>query len=111
MVRDRLAYSIFRCVRTLEGDTPSRDPLALWSIVRMRRPSLFDYLESCPEAVAGVLEPILVAGHFPTDLHGVATSAPVREVFTSALGGPLTAVRIRQCAGEPVTGAGRPAPR
>jgi hypothetical protein len=83
----------------------------LWSIVRMRWPSLFDYLECCPDAVAGVLEPILVADHFPADLHDVATSTPVREVFTSALGGPLTAARIRQCAGEPVTGAGRPAPR
>jgi len=109
-------YSIFRCVRTLEGNTPSRDTLALWSIVRMRWPSLFDFLETCPDAVAGVLEPILVADHFPAELHEVATSVPVREVFLSALGGPLTAARIRQCAGEPVTvtGAaplGRPAPR
>ena len=92
-------YSIFRCVRTLEGNTPSRDTLALWSIVRMRWPSLFDYLETCPDAVTGVLEPILVADHLPAELHAVAVSAPVREVFTSALGGPLTATAIRQCAG------------
>jgi hypothetical protein len=94
-------YSIFRCVRTLEGNTPSRDTLALWSIVRMRWPSLFDYLEACPDAAAGVLEPILVADHFPATLHDVATSVPVRQVFLSALGGPLTAARIRQCAGHP----------
>ncbi|MEV6445258.1 P-loop NTPase fold protein [Amycolatopsis sp. NPDC051716] len=94
-------YSIFRCVRTLEGNTPSRDTLALWSIVRMRWPSLFDYLEASPDAAAGVLEPILVADHFPATLHDVATSLPVRQVFLSALGGPLTAARIRQCAGHP----------
>lgn len=94
-------YSIFRCVRTLEGNTPSRDTLALWSIVRMRWPSLFDYLEACPDAVTGVLQPILVADHFPAELHEVATSTPVRAVFLSALGGPLTATKIRQCAGEP----------
>jgi hypothetical protein len=96
-------YSIFRCVRTLEGNTPSRDTLALWSIVRMRWPSLFDHLETCPDAVAGVLEPILVADHLPAELHGVATSVPVRKVFTSAMGGPLSATRIRQCVGEPVS--------
>ncbi|MBE8517172.1 hypothetical protein ILP97_06560 [Amycolatopsis sp. H6(2020)] len=82
-------YSIFRCVRTLEGNTPSRDTLALWSIVRMRWPSLFDYLETCPDAVAGVLEPILVADHFPAELHDVATSVPVIVTGAASPGRPV----------------------
>ncbi|MGK4592996.1 P-loop NTPase fold protein [Amycolatopsis sp. w19] len=93
-------YSVFRAIRTLEGNTVGTDTLALWCIVRVRWPDLFDHLQANPPAVAGVLDPILVGDHFPERLQDVAASAEVREVMASPMGGPLFEDRIKQCCGD-----------
>ncbi len=93
-------YSVFRAIRTLEGNTVETDTLALWCIVHVRWPDLFDHLQANPAAVTGVLDPVLVGDHFPERLREVAASAAVREVMASPMGGPLFRDRIRECCGD-----------
>jgi tetratricopeptide (TPR) repeat protein len=45
------SYSMLRAVRTLEGNTVASEPLALWTILQTRWPSLADYLRRHPEAI------------------------------------------------------------
>ncbi|MEU8411766.1 P-loop NTPase fold protein [Amycolatopsis japonica] len=92
-------YTAHRAIRTLEGNTVGTDTLALWCVVRVRWPDLFDHLEAEPSSVAGILDPALVSDHFPERLREVAASASVREVVASTLGGPLYQGRIEQCCG------------
>lgn len=96
------AFSILRSMRTLEGNYVSTDSLALWAIVSVRWPSLAQRLESCPDAVTGIINPLWCSEHFSPPLRELAASAEIRDVITSALGGPLTPDLIRRCCGIPI---------
>jgi WD40 repeat protein len=45
------AYSAMRAVRTLEGNPVGVEPLALWTIIEIRWPSLADHLRGHPESI------------------------------------------------------------
>jgi hypothetical protein len=92
-------YTMLRAVRTIEGSTVESDTLALWTILRLRWPSVADHLQRDPDAVTGILEPLWCTELLPAELHPAARSAELRRVVTHPQGGPLTAAKIRQCCG------------
>jgi hypothetical protein len=92
-------YSVLRAVRVLENNTVASDTLALWTIVRVRWPSMADWLETSPDAIRGILEPLWAAECFPEDLRELAADRELREVVRFREGGPLTPRLIRQCCG------------
>jgi KAP family P-loop domain len=85
------SYSVLRAVRTLEGNTIASEPLALWTILQTRWPSLADYLRRDPEAIEHAdtvpepLRPLFDMGEFQRLLE-----------FSNV---PLTAEDIRACCG------------
>ncbi|MEA5366313.1 FxSxx-COOH system tetratricopeptide repeat protein [Amycolatopsis sp., V23-08] len=93
-------YTIMRAVRTLEGITVDGDTLALWTIIRIRWPSIAHFLERNPDAVKGILEPLWCSDLFPAELQETARSEELRSVVGHPEGGPLTAVAIRHCCGS-----------
>lgn len=95
-------FSILRSMRTLEGNYVGTDSLALWAVVSVRWPSLAQRLESCPDAVIGIINPLWCSEHFSSSLRDLAASAEIRDIITSALGGPLTPDLIRHCCGTPI---------
>ncbi|MEV6909141.1 P-loop NTPase fold protein [Amycolatopsis sp. NPDC051071] len=92
-------YSILRSVRTLEQNTVGSDVLALWTIIRVRWPSIAEHLETDPEAVRALVEPLWASECLPLELRDLATDTELRAVILHPEGGPLTADLIRQCAG------------
>ncbi|GAB3144503.1 hypothetical protein GCM10027258_33350 [Amycolatopsis stemonae] len=96
-------YNVLRSVRTLEQNTVPGDVLALWTILRVRWPSVADHLEAAPDTVRGIIEPLWASECFPPDLRDLATDAALRAVVLHGEGGPLTAAAIRQCTGTDVT--------
>ncbi|MFI7120230.1 P-loop NTPase fold protein [Amycolatopsis sp. NPDC049868] len=92
-------YSILRSVRTLEQNTVPSDVLALWTIIRVRWPSIADHLETNPDAIRGLIEPLWASECLPVDLCDLATDPELRAVILHPHGGPLTADLVRQCAG------------
>ncbi|MDX3101857.1 caspase, EACC1-associated type [Nonomuraea angiospora] len=92
-------YSVLRSIRFLEDVHVDPDALALWSLITVRWPNIAHHLAACPEAVAGIRDPLWCPDHFPEPLRSAATSADLRAVVTSPDGGPLTPDLIRQCCG------------
>ncbi|OXM44794.1 P-loop NTPase fold protein [Amycolatopsis alba] len=92
-------YSILRSVRTLEQNTVPSDVLALWTIIRVRWPSIADHLETNPDAIRGLIEPLWASECLPEELCDLATDPELRAVILHPEGGPLTADLIRQCSG------------
>jgi hypothetical protein len=100
------SYSVLRAVRTLEGNTVASEPLALWTILQTRWPSLADYLRRHPEAIeyAGKTE------------HSDTVPQPLRPLFDMAefqrllefSSVPLTAEDIRACCGTADAPDGEP---
>jgi hypothetical protein len=92
-------YVTLRCVTLLEGHLPGIEALALWAIIRVRWPGIADHLQSDPEAVRGIVEPLWCADHFPEHLREAAKDPDLRNVVRCPQGGPLTPNLIRQCCG------------
>ncbi|MBB5960315.1 hypothetical protein FHS29_006938 [Saccharothrix tamanrassetensis] len=89
-------YSVLRSVRVLENNTVPCEALALWSILRVRWPAMADHLETHPEALRGVVDPLWVSECFPEHLRELAGEDEFRAVVRH---GPLTADLIRRCCG------------
>jgi hypothetical protein len=100
------SYSVLRAVRTLEGNTVASEPLALWTILQTRWPSLTDYLRRHPEAIeyAGKAEH---ADTVPELLRPLFDMAEFQRLlaFSSV---PLTAEDIRACCGTADAPDGEP---
>jgi hypothetical protein len=92
-------YSLFRSLRTLEGNFVDSNTLALWVILRLRWPAMANHLEQSPAAVVGIVDVLWCSDHFPESLRDLASSGGLREVVTFQVGGPLTPDLIRQCCG------------
>ncbi|UOZ09359.1 P-loop NTPase fold protein [Amycolatopsis sp. WQ 127309] len=92
-------YNVLRSVRTLEQNTVPSDVLALWTILRVRWPSIADHLEAAPDAILGLIDPQWASGCLPPALHHLAADSDLRAVVLHPVGGPLTADLIRQCSG------------
>ncbi|WP_439379986.1 P-loop NTPase fold protein [Amycolatopsis lexingtonensis] len=93
-------YNVLRSVRTLEQNTVPSDVLALWTILRVRWPSVADLLEASPEAIRGIVEPLWASECLPPGMHQLAVDASLRAVVLCPEGGPLTANTVRQCSGS-----------
>jgi hypothetical protein len=100
------SYSVLRAVRTLEGNTIASEPLALWTILQTRWPSLADYLRRQPEAIeyAGKAEH---AETIPKELRPLLDLPEFQRLlaFSSV---PLTAEVIRACCGSADAPDGEP---
>ena len=92
-------YSLYRSLRTLEGNFVDSNTLALWVVLRIRWPVMADHLEQSPEAVAGIVDRLWASEHFPEPLRDLAKHESLRNVVTFAVGGPLTPALIKQCCG------------
>ncbi|WP_290055866.1 P-loop NTPase fold protein [Amycolatopsis solani] len=92
-------YNVLRSVRTLEQNTVPSDVLALWTILRIRWPSVADLLEASPDAIRGIVEPLWASECLPPHLRELAVDAGLRAVVLCPEGGPLTADIVRQCSG------------
>jgi hypothetical protein len=95
------AYSVLRAVRTLEANAVASAPLALWTILETRWPSLADHLRANPESIELIGKPASELSQVPTDLRVLFGDAAVRRLAEFEHGGPLTPERIRECAGIP----------
>jgi hypothetical protein len=99
---------------TLEVNTLPSDVLALWTILRVRWPSMADHLEPAPEAVRGITEPLWHrntcprnCASSPTTPHSAASSSTPRTALsprTSSGCAPATEelVSVPDCATAPV---------
>ncbi|MCT2588250.1 caspase, EACC1-associated type [Actinophytocola gossypii] len=94
-------FSLLRSIRFLEDSDVDPDALALWSLVVVRWPDVAHHLSAHPDAVAGILEPLWCADHFPERLRIAAASEDLRAIIRTTDGGPLTANVIRKCCGAP----------
>jgi hypothetical protein len=92
-------YSVLRSIRTLEGGTVAPDTLALWSLIRVRWPSIADFLQHNPEAIEGIKDNLWCSDHFPDELQSAARDKELRNVVMHHCGGPLRPDLIRQCFG------------
>jgi len=91
------SYSVLRAVRTLEGNTIASEPLALWTILQTRWPSLADHLRKYPEAIehAGKAEQ---ADTIPEPFRSLLDLPELQRLL--AFGStPLTAEVIQECCG------------
>lgn len=105
MKRFVMAYSMLRAVRIAEGSVVGVGPLALWTIVQTRWPTLAEFLQADPAAVRLFAVP---AGQLPD-----AIPAALRPLFANPPAalravmnhpdGPLDERAIRECSGQ--TGA------
>jgi hypothetical protein len=93
-------YNVLRSVRTLEVNTLPSDVLALWTILRVRWPSMADHLEADPEALRGIVEPLWASECLPAELRALAHDPGLRAVVLHPEGGPLTADLVRLCTGS-----------
>ncbi|WP_370962990.1 P-loop NTPase fold protein [Amycolatopsis sp. cg9] len=93
-------YNVLRSVRTLEQNTVPSDVLALWTILRVRWPSVADLLEASPEAIRGIVEPLWASECLPPGMRQLAVDPSLRAVVLCPEGGPLTASTVRQCSGS-----------
>jgi hypothetical protein len=100
------SYSVLRAVRTLEGNTIASEPLALWTILQTRWPSLADYLRRQPEAIeyAGKAEH---AETIPEELR-LLLDLPEFQRLLAFSSVPLTADVIRACCGSADAPDGEP---
>lgn len=98
-------YSILRMVRTLEANAVPMAPLALWTIIETRWPSLADCLRAHPQAVRIVDQTAVIPDSqqtidgVPADLQDLLGSPEFRRLSAFTPGGPLTAERIAACCG------------
>jgi hypothetical protein len=93
------AYSVLRAVRTLEGNTVHSEPLALWTILETRWPSLADHLRTQPETIELVGKPAADLDEVPEDLRTLLSDPAVRRLTDFEHGGPLTVELVRACCG------------
>jgi hypothetical protein len=93
------AYSILRTVRTVEGNPVPSEPLALWTIIEIRWPSLADYLRTRPEAIELLGKPAADLEAVPSDLRSLFGDPTLRRLVEFEHGGPLTPKLIRTCCG------------
>jgi hypothetical protein len=96
-------YNVLRSVRTLEQNTVPSEVLALWTILRVRWPAVADHLETSPDAIRGIVEPLWASECFPPNLRDLAADPGLRAVVLHTEGGPLTADAVRQCSGTDLT--------
>jgi hypothetical protein len=92
-------YSALRAVRTLEGNPVRSEPLALWTILETRWPSLADYLRANPEAIELLGKPSADLAVVPADLQMLFGDPAVRRLAEFEHGGPLTPELLRACCG------------
>lgn len=104
-------YSILRVVRVLEGSFIRTAPLALWSLISIRWPSLADYLRSCPEAISlasplwgndsenGQALPPELPGKVPPEFLDLLSDPELRAIVHFHPGSPFTPQQVAQCCG------------
>jgi hypothetical protein len=93
------SYSALRDVRIMEGNLVQREPLALWTILETRWPSLADYLRIAPEAIELLAKSADELEIIPTELRALFADAEVRRLADFEYGGPLTPAVINACCG------------
>ena len=92
-------YDMARAVAVLEDHLVAMDPLALWTILRMRWPELADHLRSHPDKV----DPPAVAGNAPSTASGPVESlldVPEVKRVLEFQSGMLTSQVIRELSGS-----------
>lgn len=93
------AYGMTRALQVLADSVVPRDPLALWTILRVRWPALIDYVRGHPEVVDALAGATRAPEGVPEDLAPLFGAAPLARVVQFEHGGPLTAAQIRACCG------------
>ncbi|WP_277922204.1 P-loop NTPase fold protein [Streptomyces sp. Root369] len=91
------SYSVLRAVRILEGNTVPLDPLALWTILETRWPSLADHLRVQPDAIT--LLGTTNDEAMPIELRSLFDDHEVCRLVGYEHGGPLTPDLVRACCG------------
>jgi hypothetical protein len=102
MKRFVMAYSMLRAVRTAEGSVVGLGPLALWTIIITRWPTLADYLQNSPESIRlFTLPPNRIPSTTPNDLIPLFTDPPYElRLIMNHPAGPLNVATIRECSGQ-----------
>jgi hypothetical protein len=93
------SYSALRDVRIMEGNQVLREPLALWTILETRWPSLADYLRTAPEAIELLGNPADELEAVPSELRILFADPAVIRLANFDHGGPLTPAAINACCG------------
>jgi hypothetical protein len=113
MKRFVMAYSIARAVSVAEGNVVDLEPLALWTILKLRWPLLAEHLQAEPEDVKYFKKPKeQLPPWIPGSLVSLFTepSNDLRDVMNNENGGPLTAPVIHHCCGTTSAAAGAETP-
>jgi hypothetical protein len=96
------AYSAMRAVRTLEGNPVGVEPLALWTIIEIRWPSLADHLRTSPESIELVGKEDLDT--VPEELRVLFGDAALRVIVQQS---DFSADVIRLCCGASIPATDR----
>jgi hypothetical protein len=102
MKRFVMAYSMLRAVRTAEGSVVDIGPLALWTIVLTRWPTLAEHLQASPAEVhLFKTPPDRLPPSTPHQLLTLFTDPPddLRRVMNH-VNGPMNEGNIRECSGQ-----------
>jgi WD40 repeat protein len=95
------AYSAMRAVRTLEGNAVGVEPLALWTIIEIRWPSLADHLRTTPESIELVGKEALDT--VPEELRVLFSDAALKLIVRLNLSADI----IRSCCGTSIPATDR----
>jgi KAP family P-loop domain len=103
-------YTVDLVSSGLEGNFVEPDALALWTILRMRWPTLSEHLRANPESVKCVGDSGSLPAGLAEDMKAVFELPEVAEVVTCNEGGPLTPELVKQLTGRATVGEQRPPP-
>lgn len=93
------SYSALRDVRIMEGNLVQREPLALWTVLETRWPSLADHLRTAPDAIELLGKSADELQAVPSELRPLFTDPALRRLANFDHGGPLTPAVISACCG------------
>ena len=93
------SYSALRDVRIMEGNLVQREPLALWTVLETRWPSLADHLRIAPEAIELLGKSTDKLENIPAELRALFADPEVHRLAGFEFGGPLTPAVISACCG------------
>jgi hypothetical protein len=99
MIRFLNAYSIARSIHTLQTNPVGMDPLALWTILKMRWPDLADYLQTSPGTIQYVGNSLPVPDNVPKEISSLLGYPELSQLVQFPHGGPLTEKLINSCCG------------
>ncbi len=105
MKRFVMAYSMLRAVRTAEGSVVGIGPLALWTILQTRWPTLAEHLQATPSAVRLFALPADQIPHStPAELRALFAEPPADlRVVMNHPAGPMDERTIRECSGQAIS--------